>query len=310
MKKSVFLIQMIISFLFLSMISCVGPREKAKESGTTYHLYFAGGQSNLEGFGFNKDLSEKYKSIDSNVMIFCGNQEPDDTEGGGLGKWLPLSPGYGTGFYATQDSVFLSDRFGPELSFGKHIAELTKEPVAIIKYARGGSSIALGASGYGTWAKEYHDNTTINQWDHFYQTVQNAFHQKDIDGDGLEDTLIPSGIIWMQGEADAYVEESSKVYLENITQLMKDITEVFGVEQLPIVICRIEDSGITPEERKMAYIEAVWEAQEKYAVRNEHVEMIHLDQPIEFLEDAWHYKSQYYIEMGNKFAEKLNAPKP
>uniref|UniRef100_UPI00404B515D sialate O-acetylesterase n=2 Tax=Flavobacterium sp. TaxID=239 RepID=UPI00404B515D len=295
------------TFLFIGflMISCADKKSKVEETGTTYKLYFAGGQSNMEGFGFADDLPDDYKGIIKNVMIFNGSQAPDDAVGGGYGQWMPLSAGFGTGYKVVNDSVFLSDRFGPELSFGKHLAELTQEKIAIIKYARGGSSIALGGSGFGTWAKNYEENTTVNQWDHFENTLKNAFKTKDIDGDGIADKLIPAGIIWMQGEADAYDEPSSKVYFENLTQLMQDITAAFGVEKLPIVICRIEDSGKTPAERVMPHIESVWEAQIKYAQMNDNVDMIQLSQPIEFLEDIWHYKSTHYIEMGKSFAEKI-----
>lgn len=299
-------------FLFMSLLavsisltSCGNKKASKEKTGTTYKLYFLGGQSNMEGFGFAEDLPQAYKDIDPDIMIFNGNQVPDDTTGGGFGQWMPLSVGFGTGYRATKDSVYLSTRFGPELSFGKRIAELSKEKIAIIKYARGGSSIALGTSGYGTWAKDYNENTTINQWDYFNNTVENAFNQKDIDGDGIEDKLIPSGILWMQGESDAYNEASSKVYFENLTALMNDISAVFGLEKLPIVICRIEDSGKKPEERLMRYIEPVWEAQEKFAQTNDHVELIRLKQPVDFIEDGWHYKSKHYIEMGNSFAEKI-----
>ena len=289
------------------LFSCQNPESPQEKTGTTYQLYFAGGQSNMEGYGYNKDLPETFQETDDHVLIFRGNQARDHETSGGYGKWMPLSPGFGRGYTATDSSVQLSNRFGPELSFGKRIAELSGENIAIIKYARGGSSIALGASGYGAWAKRFYDSTTINQWDHFYKTVQLALSQKDIDGDGVEDKLIPAGIIWMQGEADAVREDASKVYYQNLDTLMNDITEVFGVAQLPTVLCRIEESGKTPEEQVMPHIDAVWDAQIRYAASHDHVELIRMDSPMEFLEDKWHYKSHHYIDMGNKFAEALHA---
>ena len=288
-------------------MACTTDDSSEVKTGTTYQLYFAGGQSNMEGFGFEKDLPDEYRNPDHDIRIFSGHTVPDDVAGGGTGQWLPLTSGFGTGYQASADSVYLSDRFGPELSFGKHIAELTNEPIAIIKYARGGASIELGASGYGTWKKNYQDSTTINQWDHFQNTLDQAFAQKDINGDGLPDTLVPAGIIWMQGESDAAHEAASQVYYKNLTQLMKDITAAFGVEELPVVICRIQDSGQTPEERVMPYIETVWDAQVRYARDNEHVELVRMQEPIEFLEDGWHYASRHYLEMGELFADRLGS---
>jgi hypothetical protein len=104
----------------------------------------------MEGFRFTKDLSADYQFIDNGIMIFNCNQSGDDTITGGFGKWMPLSLGFGTGYKATEGTIELSNIFGPELSFGKNIAELIDKKVAIIKYARRGSSLALGASCYGT----------------------------------------------------------------------------------------------------------------------------------------------------------------
>ncbi|MFA0964426.1 sialate O-acetylesterase [Roseivirga sp. BDSF3-8] len=276
-----------------------------QKKGTTYHLYFAGGQSNMEGYGYTQDLPEEYRDPQPNVIIYNGTPLPDDNAVSGNDKWMPLAPGLGVGYKATKDSVQLSDRFGPELSFGKRMAELTGENIAIIKYAKGGSSIALGGSPWGTWGKDYQDSTTINQWDHFENTVRLAMQQKDLDNDGIQDTLIPSGIIWMQGEADATREAASASYYENLSTLMNQITAEFGVEELPIVLCRIEESGKTPEDILMPHIQAVYDAQEKFAQEHAHVSLIRLDQPVNFLEDKWHYESPHYIEMGNKFANAM-----
>ncbi|TMP48127.1 MULTISPECIES: sialate O-acetylesterase [unclassified Pseudoalteromonas] len=269
-----------------------------------YLLYFMGGQSNMEGFGFNKDLPAQYEKPVVNTLFFFGNPVADDALNGGKGVWTNLMPGFGTGARSTEHSIILSDRFGPELSFGKRLSELTGKKIAIIKYARGGSSIALGASGFGTWGQNYADNTKINQWDNFQTTVRAALANNDIDGDGVADTLVPAGIIWMQGEADAYHEQASKVYLANLTSLMNDMKMTFGNKELPIILGRIEDSGKTPETRMMPHIESVWNAQKKYVKSNANAHLVAFDEPVEFIEDKWHYKSNYYIKLGNLFAEK------
>ncbi len=268
-----------------------------------YLLFYLGGQSNMEGFGYSGELPEYYQGTENDVLIFNGNAVGDDQAGGGFGQWLPLSPGFGTGIKSTDSATTLSNRFGPELSFGKHMAKLTGKKIAIIKYARGGSSIALGASGYGTWDRNYQENTGINQWDNFQATVAHALSDRDIDNDGIEDTLLPSGIIWMQGEADAYVEFASKVYEQNLRTLMQHMSDVFGAKQLPIVIGRIEDWGNTEQTRIMKYIDAVWAAQAEFAAENPHVEYVKFSEPVEFLDDKWHYQSKHYLQLGKLFAD-------
>ena len=159
--------------LALCALLAVSTQSKADD----YLLYFMGGQSNMEGFGFNKDLPAQYKKPVENTLLFFGN------------------------------------------------------PVA--------------------------DNTKINHWDNFQTTVRSALDNNDTDGDGEADTLVPAGIIWMQGEADAYHEQASKVYLANLTSLMNDMKMVFGDKELPIILGRIEDSGKTPQTRMMPYIECM-----------------------------------------------------
>ena len=188
----------------------------------------------MEGFGLLEDLNpELYESADQ-VMIFNGDHQPDHVPVSGRGAWMALRPGFGTGYKATPDTVALSDRFGPELMFGHRMQELTGQPIALIKYARGGSSIAHGASGFGTWQPEFYEGDSINSWDHFNQTVRLAIEQKDIDGDGREDELIPMGIAWMQGESDAMHEWSAQAYYNNLDDLMLKISRALGQRQLPV----------------------------------------------------------------------------
>ena len=122
---------------------------------TTYRLYFLGGQSNMEGFGFNDELPDEYRARSTDVMIFRGQMALDNTPHGGIGVWRPLEPGFGTGFQTNEETVHLSDRFGPELLFGLTMAQ--RQPgakIAIVKYALGGSGLADGV-GYGNWHPDF-----------------------------------------------------------------------------------------------------------------------------------------------------------
>ena len=54
---------------------------------TTWKVYFLGGQSNMDGFGYVSDLPEPLRSAIPGVMIFRGNTAPDDGEVDGRGVW-------------------------------------------------------------------------------------------------------------------------------------------------------------------------------------------------------------------------------
>lgn len=119
--------------------------------GHVYRVYYLGGQSNMEGFGFVSELPEAWLVPHPTARIYEANSTPDNQPVDGRGVWEPAQPGHGLGFRTDGLHNERGDRFGPELAFASRMAVL--EPaarVAVIKYARGGSSIAAGASGFGT----------------------------------------------------------------------------------------------------------------------------------------------------------------
>ena len=58
----------------------------------TVRVYFLGGQSNMDGYGYNKYLPQELLAEYEDVWIFHGNPVSDDLPDGGLGLWEPLKP--------------------------------------------------------------------------------------------------------------------------------------------------------------------------------------------------------------------------
>src|SRR5690606_34761302 len=142
-----------------------------------------------------------------------------------------------------------SDRFGVELTLASRLKQLHPDAnIAIIKYSRGGTSIDQRAAGkFGSWDPDFTggegEGQGINQYDHFLATLRHALAVKDIDGDGETDTLIPTGIVWMQGESDAaYTAEIAEAYEANLKRLMDLIRAALRYDDVPVVIGRISDS--------------------------------------------------------------------
>lgn len=273
----------------------------------TVRLFFLGGQSNMEGHGLNADLPGPLSAPNENVWIYHGNPTADDDLTGGLGRWEKLMPGNGAGFTSDGVSNSLSNKFGPELSFGNRISELYRgEKIALIKYARGGSSIdSQAAREYGSWEMDYRGDTGINQFDHFLRTVNGALETRDIDGDGIADDLVPSGIIWMQGESDATLtEDIASRYYANLKRLMDLMRATFRDDDLAVVIGKISDSGQENGGKVWFYGELVQHAQEAY-VRNHANAAIVRDTRHYDYSDPYHYDSQGYLDLGRKFAEAV-----
>ncbi len=271
-------------------------------SATDYRLYYFGGQSNMDGFGYVDELPARFGRPSAKVVIFTGNQGEDGKPEDGRGLWAPLQPGYGTGFTSDGETNQLSDRFGAEVTFGHRMLEIDSDArIAILKYSRGGTGLAEGSSGYGTWAPDYDG---VNQYDHALAAMRNALSVTDVDGDGEPDRLIPTGIIWMQGEADAYASQAfADAYEANLKRLMDLIRAALRVDDLPVVIGRITDSGRGENGLVMPYIETVQAAQARFVESDACAAYVTEIDDYDYPEDDdWHYDSNGYVRIGIAFA--------
>lgn len=281
------------------LISCTN-------QGTEYKLYYLGGQSNMEGFGFVEELPPGARDTADRVMIFAGQMAFDNETHGGVGIWRPLTPGFGTGFKTDGKENTLSDRFGPELLFGQTLAARDPDAnIAIVKYALGGSGLSIGV-GYGNWHPDFAEGQGLNQYDNALKTLRGASAVADIDGDGKPDRLIPAGIIWMQGEADAWHSQAvADAYGANLARLMDLFRAAMRVDDLPVVIGKITDSGMAEDGTVMDYIGTVQEAQQAFVDDDECAAYVTVTEELGYLNDGWHYDSDGFIRMGTAFAEAM-----
>ncbi|MCC4214037.1 sialate O-acetylesterase [Leeuwenhoekiella parthenopeia] len=273
----------------------------------TIHLYFLGGQSNMEGYGYTKDLPDSLDTNFENVYIFEGNPTDDEQPLGGQGVWEPLQPGHGTGFKSDGTTNTHSNRFGIELSFAKKLQQYyPDQKIALVKYAKGGSSIdSLAAGRFGAWDPHYNGKNGINQYDHFLATLNNALTTKDLDGNGREDYLVPMGILWMQGESDGDKTEAiAQKYYQNLSQLMNLIRASLRTDDLPVVVGKISDSWNAPDGKVWDYGELVQYAQEKFAREDGNAAIIRSTRYYKY-SDPWHYDSAGYIHFGEQFADAV-----
>ena len=287
--------------IFLILISFIGIGQTKKD---TIMLYYLGGQSNMQGYGFNKDLPSHLKKFE-NVYIFQGKSVGDNQPDGGIGKWEILKPGNGTDFETNGKLNKPSERFGVELSFAKKLQELyPNQKIAFIKYSRNGSSLdSLAASNFGSWEPDFKSGKGINQYDHYLKTIKNALSVSDINNDGVVDFLKPMGIIWMQGESDGYNNENvAKKYYDNLNRLMDLMRASFNDNDLPIVIGKISDSGKDKDGKVWDYGELVQFGQEKFIKTHNNTGIVRSTSQYNY-SDQYHYDSLGYIDLGIKFAE-------
>lgn len=270
-------------------------------------VFYLGGQSNMEGYGYVKNLPDSLNKKMKNMFIYHGNPVGDNDVTGGLGKWDLLQPGHGTGFSSDGKTNQLSDRFGVELSLAKKLQELyPNQKLAFIKYARNGSSIdSAGTGGFGAWEPDFKGGAGMNQYDYFLKTVNDALAVKDINSDGVEDLLTPMGIIWMQGESDADKTEAiANQYYSNLKRLMDLMRATFRNNDLPIVIGKISDSGDFEAGKVWKFGELVQYNQEKFATTQPHVSIVRTTNSYKY-SDRYHYDNYGIIDLGKQFATKI-----
>jgi hypothetical protein len=290
------------TILMLLFSITVFSQEVKKDS---IRLFYLGGQSNMDGYGFNFQLPDSLNHTFEDVYIFHGNPVGDNEKNSGDGIWSNLKPGHGVGFKSDSKKNTYSERFGVELSFAYKLKKLyPNEKIAIIKYSRGGTSLDSLASYGGSWDPEF---SGINQYDHFLKTVDNALNVKDIDKDGIEDILVPNGIIWMQGESDAdYSEAVAKKYHFHLKRMMQLQRAVFRDNNLPIVIGKISDSYSDNNGKVWDYLELVQNAQEKFTTEDKNSAIVRTTENYSY-SDPWHYDSEGFIDLGIQFANTVNT---
>jgi hypothetical protein len=273
----------------------------------TFLLFYLGGQSNMDGFGYNRDLPKPMAGKMKDVWIFTGQSAEDGDSGGGQGIWAPLQAGNGSGFAFDGRTNKLSDRFGVELSFAKSMQEaFPGKKIALLKYARGGTSIdSLAAGGMGCWEPDMKGKGGVNQYDHFLHALNLSLHDRDINEDGVQDFLLPTGILWMQGESDAaYTTSIAQGYEANLKRLIDLFRAALRQDDLPVVIGRISDSRQNALQKVWMYGELVQHAQEQF-VRKDIRARIVRDTERYGYSDPWHYDSQGYLDLGTAFAREM-----
>ncbi|HSG67139.1 MAG TPA: sialate O-acetylesterase, partial [Bacteroidales bacterium] len=269
-------------------------------------VYYLGGQSNMDGYGYINDLPDSLNKLIEHAWIFHGNPMRDNSLPGGDGSWEQLGPGHGVGFSFSEGQNQLSNRFGVEVSFGYQMCRFFPgEKVAIIKYSLGGTSLDTLIESGGYWNPDYRGSNGLSQYDHFLATLSNAFTNCDIDGDGRNDILVPSGIVWMQGEADAlYDRRAAKLYYGNLKRLMDLMRAALRNNDIPVAIGMISDSGMDADGKVWEHMRIVHKAQEKFAARDKNAGIVRTTLDYEY-SDPYHYDSEGYIDLGKSFAKTI-----
>lgn len=228
-----------------------------------------GGQSNMAGISNNAaDLPVSLQSPQADVLFYHNDF--------GL---TTLRPGSG----------LVVDAFGPEVTFGRTIADAQPtQNFALIKYAAGGTSLATA------W-----DPTSGSIYSAFRTTVSNGLDALTSAGH----TYDISAMLWTQGETDA--QNGSLTYEADLNEFIADVRSRYGTD-LPFFLSRLSSSQTSLDATALANIRT---AQSNVASSDPNAYLIDTDN---MLTDGLHFKSQGQIDLGEAFgAAYINAvPEP
>lgn len=267
------------------LVSAASPASAATK------VFLLAGQSNMAGTGNNSELVgplQKYSAPQTGVKFWNSN----------INNWISLQPGLGAS----------SSQFGPELSFGYAMHEaFPNDSIYLVKYAVSGSvladNLANPASSSGTWKPGATAANPVRRYPEFKATADAALAKLAADG---HDPVI-AGMLWMQGESDAYIHADAAAYQANLTNLITAVRNDFSTPNMEFVLGRITTFYGAPTENGL-----VRAAQADTATAVTSVSWFNTDDLQRMSgENGGHYNTQGQIDLGLRFANEFSAvPEP
>jgi lysophospholipase L1-like esterase len=180
-------------------------------------VYLIGGQSNATGQGYLANMADTMK-VNKQVLLFHSGK-PHLESGSAAYTWQPM--------HQASESP---DRFGPELGFSEKIKPFNAgAQIAVIKHAHSGTNL------YSEWSPGANNSDSVHfgaQYKEFLKTVNAGL-------DSLKKRgyfPIIKGMLWQQGEAEAYSPDSISVqYGLLLKHFIGKVREQFSVLQMAFV---------------------------------------------------------------------------
>jgi len=256
-------------------VVCLLSAEQARAQ-THYQLVILAGQSNAVGAAGATDLNDLPTILRNpqQDVLFVSN-------GGGLFSGpTDLQPGSGTG----------DDGFGPEVSFGRAVADARpNENFGIVKHALSATDLEV------QW------NPTGSIYGQMLNTVNRATNSITAGNDTFEIT----GFIWVQGEADAN-RQQGPTYNANLTNFIAEVRSDFGAD-MPFFVVQLSDNQVYGAN---AHDELVRQAQQDVAAADANTFLLDTDGP-EFIingaPDNLHYTTEGQVVLGEALASSYLA---
>lgn len=208
-----------LTFLTLIVLAFMRTGFASAEDGVTRVFLFAG-QSNMVGSDSNADRIDDYSPFkgagesQSDVLYSYILGNGDEASNG----WVPLKP---------------LKSFGPEITFARRVRQQTQFPIAIIKSAVGGTTVAFD------WNPDAPD-----KGQKLYPRTLKLIRESlgELDKRGIRYQL--EAVMWHQGENDMLDRNLYKQYADGLTKLIERLRVDLKAPELKWYIAEVSEKGI------------------------------------------------------------------
>ena len=242
-------------------------------------VFLVAGQSNCDGRGKAAELTgplAKWAKPQDDVLIAysCSKLRGPVLASNGF---QPLSPGWSVAPGKNRPTKLPSGTFGPEVSFGRGMADHLKgKKVALIKFAEGGTSLA----------KDWNPDAKDRLYPAFLAFTEKSL--KELKDKGHTPAL--RGMIWHQGESDAGLKGDE--YETLLTAFIKRVRTDLKAPGLVFGIGEVYDNGRRDAVR----------ASQKSAVEKGKAAFFVSAEKLKTFDGGTHFDAASQIELGERFA--------
>lgn len=253
----------------------------AADASKPIKVFIFAGQSNMEGADAHAQRIDEFPRFKGagapqNDVLFT-SLPIEDTNA--PAAWGPLAPG---------------DSFGPEITFARRLKTQDDSPIAIIKSAIGGTTVAFD------WNPDAPD-----QGQRLYPRTLKLIREslKEFDRRGLRYQL--EGVLWHQGENDMLDRKLNTHYAEGLTRLIARLRKDLNAPELKWFIAEVSEKGIWGMDNR-GNLAILRQQQDDVLKADPHLRWVptsHLAfEVMDSGQPHYHFGTQGQLQMGEAFA--------
>jgi hypothetical protein len=269
----------------------------------TRDLILVAGQSNAVGFdAYAEELPADPKDAATMFWWRVGDPPPDEFDGTSARQWTtlqyqPRTPAMSgdaakkTGRQYGNFNKKSKGGFGPEIGMVRTLVTKEPRPLAVIKTAFSGTSVAAD------WNVELPGKA-----DACYRAMIDETKAALAAAQAKGVTLRPRAFVWVQGESDANAKDSP-VYAANLTKMLQRLRADLGAPDLILLL------GVNTRfgNGKNAFMPKVVEAQKEVAAALPHARYVDTAGAETLPPSHTHFTAAGTLEVGRRYAEALLA---